>query len=253
MVRDGGTSTSFQAACSGRMLRLPPALGALTQHARASEHEVRHERRESLVKRIREPHRLSCLGLISFREHSQMHPRRATVECKKRRSFVAGLPRSGPGDCARCDGPADSIAQCLPRAVVEVRVPRGPGAVEGERQLLVVLVLLTPHPKGGEHLDLHVRAIQDQHDWSATQAAGRKERACAPGLVPFTHGTGRRPSQAVHRRKRQVSARAVRLACRPPPHASSRRLCARLKMGRGRTRGGQGAWDVQHTCLVSPK
>ena len=134
----------------------------------------------------------------------------------------------------------------LPRAVVKVRVPRGPGAVEGERQLLVVLVLLTPHPKGGEHLDLHVRAAQDQHDCSATQAAGRKERACAPGLVPFTHGTGRRPSQAVHRRKRQVSARAVRLACRPPPHASSRRLCARLKMGRGRTRGGQGAWDVLH-------
>ena len=44
---------------------------------------------------------------------------------------------------------------CLPRAVVEVRVPRGPGAVEGERQLLVVLVLLTPHPEGGEHLSLH--------------------------------------------------------------------------------------------------
>ena len=43
----------------------------------------------------------------------------------------------------------------LPRAVVKVRVPRGPGAVEGERQLLVVLVLLTPHPEGGEHLSLH--------------------------------------------------------------------------------------------------
>ena len=40
---------------------------------------------------------------------------------------------------------------CLPRAVVEVRVPRGPGAVEGKGQLLVVLVLLTPHPEGGEH------------------------------------------------------------------------------------------------------
>ena len=40
----------------------------------------------------------------------------------------------------------------LPRAVVKVRVPRRPGAVEGERQLLVVLVLLTPHPEGGEHL-----------------------------------------------------------------------------------------------------
>ena len=42
----------------------------------------------------------------------------------------------------------------LPRAVVKVGVPRGPGAVEGKGELLVVLVLLTPHPKGGEHLDL---------------------------------------------------------------------------------------------------
>jgi len=40
----------------------------------------------------------------------------------------------------------------LPRAVVEIRVPRRPGAVEGERQLLVVLVFLTPHPEGGEHI-----------------------------------------------------------------------------------------------------
>ena len=43
---------------------------------------------------------------------------------------------------------------CLPRAVVEVRVPRGPGAVEGKGQLLVVLVFLTPHPEGSEHFDL---------------------------------------------------------------------------------------------------
>ena len=39
----------------------------------------------------------------------------------------------------------------LPRAVVKVGVPRGPGAVEGKGELLVVLVLLTPHPKGNEH------------------------------------------------------------------------------------------------------
>ena len=39
----------------------------------------------------------------------------------------------------------------LPGAVVKVGVPRGPGAVEGKGQLLVVLVLLTPHPEGGEH------------------------------------------------------------------------------------------------------
>ena len=42
-----------------------------------------------MVKQIREPHSLLCLGLISFRKHSQMHPRRATVERKERRSFVA--------------------------------------------------------------------------------------------------------------------------------------------------------------------
>ena len=47
--------------------------------------------------------------------------------------------------------PAETTGR-LPRAVVKVRVPRGPGAVEGERQLLVVLVLLTPHPKSLEHL-----------------------------------------------------------------------------------------------------
>jgi len=44
-----------------------------------------------------------------------------------------------------------SVLLSLPRPVVEVRVPRGPSAVEGERQLLVVLVFLAPHPKGGEH------------------------------------------------------------------------------------------------------
>ena len=43
----------------------------------------------------------------------------------------------------------------LPGAVVQVGVPRGPSAVEGERELLVVLVLLTPHPEGGEHFDLN--------------------------------------------------------------------------------------------------
>ncbi len=48
---------------------------------------------------------------------------------------------------------------CLPRAVVEVRVPRGPGAVEGKGQLLVVLVLLTPHPEGGEHFSAQKKFI----------------------------------------------------------------------------------------------
>ena len=44
-----------------------------------------------------------------------------------------------------------NIAIRLPRAVVEVRVPRRPGAVEGERELLVMLVFLTPKPKRLEH------------------------------------------------------------------------------------------------------
>ena len=73
----------------------------------------------------------------------------------------------------------------LPGAVVEVRVPRGPGAVEGKGQLLVVLVLLTPHPEGGEHFDLntgnHVslwttRTVQTQESEpppSRTPTAGR--------------------------------------------------------------------------------
>ena len=50
----------------------------------------------------------------------------------------------------------------LPRAVVEVRVPRRPGAVERERELLVVLVFLAPHPKSLEHL-----AARGGGDWSA--------------------------------------------------------------------------------------
>jgi len=39
----------------------------------------------------------------------------------------------------------------LPELVVEVRVPRRPSAVEGNRELLVVLERLLPHPKAGEH------------------------------------------------------------------------------------------------------
>jgi hypothetical protein len=41
----------------------------------------------------------------------------------------------------------------LPELVVEVRVPRGPSAVEGNGELLVVLKALLPHPKTGEHID----------------------------------------------------------------------------------------------------
>ena len=48
----------------------------------------------------------------------------------------------------------------LPRAVVEVRVPRRPSAVEGERKLLVMLVFLAPHPKSLEHFCKRAQKLQ---------------------------------------------------------------------------------------------
>jgi hypothetical protein len=48
----------------------------------------------------------------------------------------------------------------LPRAVVEVRVPRRPSAVEGERELLVMLVFLAPHPKSLEHFCKRAQKLQ---------------------------------------------------------------------------------------------
>ena len=47
----------------------------------------------------------------------------------------------------------------LPELVVEVRVPRGPSAVEGNGELLVVLKALLPHPKTGEHIDYCVETM----------------------------------------------------------------------------------------------
>jgi len=67
----------------------------------------------------------------------------------------------------------------LPRAVVKVGVPRGPGAVEGKGQLLVVLVLLTPHPEGGEHFDLHITHTGQL----LTRASLRYTTTCAHPIV----------------------------------------------------------------------
>ena len=59
----------------------------------------------------------------------------------------------GKGDIHESRETGDDIpTEELPWAVIKVGVPRRPCAVEGERKLLVVLVLLTPHPKGGKHL-----------------------------------------------------------------------------------------------------
>jgi hypothetical protein len=63
---------------------------------------------------------------------------------------------------------------CLPGTVVKVRVPRGPSAVERERQLLVVLVLLTPHPESCEHSCLE----------SDQSVLGYGERMCARTRLP---------------------------------------------------------------------
>ena len=85
----------------------------------------------------------------------------------------------------------------LPRAVVKVRVPRRPGAVEGERQLLVVLVLLTPHPEGGEHLSatgtsssatmLHAQPNRAPRCKAVQAKRGR-------GMTKMCHGTRERAS-----------------------------------------------------------
>ena len=51
----------------------------------------------------------------------------------------------------------------LPRPVVEVRVPRRPGAVEGERELLVMLVFLAPKPQSLEHFSVKRTRIRKHH------------------------------------------------------------------------------------------
>ena len=51
----------------------------------------------------------------------------------------------------------------LPRAVVKIGVPRRPSAVEGKRQLLVMLVLLTPQPKRLEHFCASKNCKKRQH------------------------------------------------------------------------------------------
>jgi len=64
------------------------------------------------------------------------------------------------------------MSDCLPRAVVKVGVPRGPGAVEGEGELLMVLVLLAPHPQSLEHLDrLSILQQNENHSQKTSKEA----------------------------------------------------------------------------------
>ena len=114
----------------------------------------------------------------------------------------------------------------LPRAVVEVRVPRGPGAVEGKGQLLVVLVLLTPHPKSLEHL---VCIPQNRTDvrpaWQATisrcahpSAGGaRQQESTSTWAAANLHpGCDSRPRGAAGRRAAASSTSALAPVLRRP-------------------------------------
>ena len=114
--------------------------------------------------------------------------------------------------CPRAATPMDS----LPRAVVKVRVPRGPGAVEGERQLLVVLVLLTPHPKGREHLV----CTPQRPDCQAMRGPHKRRGAlpCAGGArqqesTPSSAAAGFYPARAP--RRHRAAGRQQRLSPAP--------------------------------------
>ena len=86
----------------------------------------------------------------------------------------------------------------LPRAVVEVGVPRGPGAVEGKGQLLVVLVLLTPHPQGLEHFSAqnHYRRQYRIHRCNA--GAPPNQSLPAPVLRSETTSVSERAKRTMH-------------------------------------------------------
>ena len=134
----------------------------------------------------------------------------------------------------------------LPGAVVKVGVPRGPGAVEGKGQLLVVLVLLTPHPEGGEHFDLNTgnnvslrstRAEQTQApsnsnplppgSVNSSPTAARSRAATAAHGSPFPSGDGGEASGCGQRLvvrglRRGPPSDALPPASIPPPHAQNR-------------------------------
>jgi hypothetical protein len=69
--------------------------------------------------------------------------------------FEARAPSTGHGSATKGTVQLMKIRQWvvprLPRAVVEVGVPRRPSAVKGERELLMMLVFLAPHPQRLEH------------------------------------------------------------------------------------------------------
>jgi hypothetical protein len=117
----------------------------------------------------------------------------------------------------------------LPRPVVEVRVPRGPGAVEGKRQLLVVLVFLAPHPKGGEH-DLRT-SLSDIR--LGQQRSGRKESGTSDIHASRAGGLRERAQDAA--RRQEIARGANSGAAQARNHA--------LEARAGRTLGGE--WDAQ--------
>jgi len=158
--------------------------------------------------------------------------------------------------------PTNSRAGNLPGAVVKVGVPRGPGAVEGKGQLLVVLVLLTPHPEGGEHFacrrtsttvslppshtTAHAAGLAAMHHKRARQgrSAGLGERTASPPKRPSPLAArwvcwrcprsarrcpaGQRPRvRALAPSRRDLSAPKPTPPHAPPPSAPARSRRAR--------------------------
>ena len=164
--------------------------------------------------------------------HTQPHP--AVTQCfllevfslvaRRLQSSVERVETSTPAFFLPCTRPAACPCPIrLPRPVVEVRVPRGPGAVEGKGQLLVVLVLLAPHPKGGEH-DLRT---------GSRQVSLRKQRSgCTESGTSTARGPAG-PSLAQPRARTRATrwgAHALCGAC-PRGRAARRRGVAHARAG----------------------
>ena len=119
----------------------------------------------------------------------------------------------------------ESALSDLPGAVVKVGVPRGPGAVEGERELLVVLVLLTPHPEGGEHCfcrETGHRASEPQDNRAGTCDTARGERRAR--RAPYRAARPRTRTLAKHRLSKRTRHPAAAAPRTTPPLPDARHL-----------------------------
>ena len=121
--------------------------------------------------------------------------------------------------------PTNSRAGNLPGAVVKVGVPRGPGAVEGKGQLLVVLVLLTPHPEGGEHFACRRTSTTVSLPPSHTTAHAARSNAHTTG--GRARAVLRALASAQHRRRNAPPLwRRAGYAGAAPPQRAARRAAS---------------------------